>query len=130
MSIISISSSTILPSISSKVSLRTIIFIVLSREPNVLFQRISAYFKNNQYFSLSPNKISIYFLYPLTSFPEQEVHTSIEQNRFLVLKPCVGPPLFSVINLHINQEFIWIGLGNRNRQNFTPKNRSFSRGRN
>ena len=42
---------------------------------------------------------SIYFLYPLTSFLEQEVYTSIKQNRFFVLKPCVGPPLLSEINI-------------------------------
>ena len=42
---------------------------------------------------------SIYFLYPLASFLEQEVHTSVEQNRFFVSKPCVDPPLFSVINI-------------------------------
>ena len=29
---------------------------------------------------------------------KQEVPTSIEQNRFFVLRPSVGPPLFSVIN--------------------------------
>ena len=47
------------------------------------------------------NKGSIYFLYPLTSLPKvvkQEVLTSFEQNKLFVLKPCVGPLLFSVIN--------------------------------
>ena len=42
------------------------------------------------------NKGSLYFLYPLTSLPKMvkwEVLTSVMQ-----IKPCVGPPLLSVIN--------------------------------
>ena len=53
------------------------------------------------YTLLHSNKGSIYFLYPLTSLPKmvkQEVPTSIKQNGFFVLRPSVGPPLFSVIN--------------------------------
>ena len=29
---------------------------------------------------------------------KQEVPTSVEKNRFFVLRPSIGPPLFSVIN--------------------------------
>ena len=50
---------------------------------------------------LHSNKGSIYFLYPLISSPKmvkQEVLTSVKQIKLFVLKPCVGPPLFSVIN--------------------------------
>ena len=45
------------------------------------------------------SKNPTYFLYPLTTFLDQEVHNSVEQSRFFAFKTMCWPPLFSMINI-------------------------------
>ena len=59
-------------------------------------------YKNNQYFNLSP--ITFAYIFPLpthifTINSKTGSYHFCQANKSFVLKPCVGPPLFSVVTI-------------------------------